>query len=185
MGAEDATVDVRLVHDDETEVVEEVAPQVVPGQDPDVEHVRVGEHEVGPATDLAPPLRRSIPVVDRRADSCEPELAERTGLVLRERLRRIEVERARVPVGGKCVEHRQVEGERLAGCRTRRDDHVAAAARRRIRLGLVPVELVDHAARERLPQCGVERGGEGRRSSLAGRLDREVGELFPFSNRVE
>ena len=67
--AEDAAVDVRLVDDDEAEVVEEVAPQVVSRQDADVEHVRVREHEVRPAADLAPPLGRRVPVVDRRADA--------------------------------------------------------------------------------------------------------------------
>ena len=66
--AEDAAVDVRLVDHDESEVVEEVAPEVVPRQDADVEHVRVREHEVRPAADLAPPLGRGVSVVDRRAD---------------------------------------------------------------------------------------------------------------------
>ena len=41
--AEHAAVDVRLVDDDDGEVGEEVAPGGVVGQDPDVQHVGVGE----------------------------------------------------------------------------------------------------------------------------------------------
>ena len=44
--AEDAAVDVRLVDDDETEVVQRVAPPIVVGQHADVEHVGVREDHV-------------------------------------------------------------------------------------------------------------------------------------------
>ena len=177
--AEDAAVDVRLVDDDESEVVEEVAPQVVPRQDADVEHVGVREHEVRPAADLAPPLGGRVAVVDRRADRGDAERAERARLVLRERLRRVEVEGACVPVGGERVEDRQVEGKRLARCGARGDDDVAAAPRRAVRLGLMRVELVDAAARERFPHSRLERGGQRRRPRLARGLGCEVGELVP------
>jgi hypothetical protein len=46
--AEHAAVDVRLVDDDDVEAVQEVRPRAVVGQDPDVEHVGVGEHDVRP-----------------------------------------------------------------------------------------------------------------------------------------
>jgi hypothetical protein len=177
--AEDAAVDVRLVHDHEAEVVEEVAPQVVSRQDADVEHVRVRQHEVRPAADLASSLGRRVPVVDRRADRGHAELAERARLVLRERLGRVEVERPRVPVGGERVEHRQVERERLARRGAGRDDHVAAALRRPRTRGLVRVELVDLAPRERVQYGGLERVGERRGSCLTRGLGREVGELVP------
>ncbi len=49
--AEHAAVDVGLVDDDEREVREQVAPARVVGQDPDVEHVGVGDHEVRAAAD--------------------------------------------------------------------------------------------------------------------------------------
>src|SRR5207253_3110471 len=67
--AEDAAVDVRLVDDDEAEVVEEVAPEVVAREDADVEHVRVREHEIRPAADLASPLGRRVSVVARPASA--------------------------------------------------------------------------------------------------------------------
>jgi hypothetical protein len=182
--AEDAAVDVRLVHDHEAEVVEEVAPEVMSRQDSDVEHVRVRQHEVRPAADLASSLGRRVPVVDRRADRGHAELAQRARLVLRERLGRVEVERPRVPVGGERVEHRQVERERLsrrgAGC----DDHVAAALRSPVRGRLVRVELVDLAPRQRVQYGGLERVGERRGSCLTRGLGREVGELVPDEELV-
>ena len=84
-----------------------------------------------------------------------------------------------MPVGGERVEHRQVERERLSGRRAGRDDHVAAAARGFVRLGLVRVELADAAARERIPHRRLERVGQRRRPSLARRLPAEVRELVP------
>ena len=145
MRAEDAAVDVRLVDDDEAEVVEEVAPEVVSRQDADVEHVGVREHDVRPAADLPAPFGRRVAVVDRRAHAGDAELRERTRLILRERLRRVEVERARVAVGGERVEDGEVERERLPRRGAGRDDDVAVA-RGRVRLRLVRVELGDAAA---------------------------------------
>ena len=172
--AEDAAVDVRLVDHDEAEVVEKVAPQVVPRQDADVEHVRVREHEVRPAADLAPPLGRGVSVVDRRADGGDAELAERARLVLGERLRRVQVEGARVPVGGERVEHRQVEGERLARGGAGRDDDVPAASRRRVRVGLVRVELVDPRRASASRRAGWSESGNGAVRASRARLGREV-----------
>ena len=92
--AEDAAVDVRLVDDDVGEVREHVAPAVVVGKDADVEHVRVREHEVRPLADLPAALRLGVAVVDRRLDARHLQLLERAQLVLGERLRRVEVDRA-------------------------------------------------------------------------------------------
>ena len=49
-------------------------------------------------------------------------------LILRERLRRIEVERAQLRLARERVEHGEVEGERLAGGGAGRDDEVPAGA---------------------------------------------------------
>ena len=51
VGAEHAAVDVRLVDHHQREVGEEVAPRAVVGQDPQVQHVGVGEDDVGAAAD--------------------------------------------------------------------------------------------------------------------------------------
>ena len=117
--AEDAAVGVGLVHHDPAEVGEEVAPALVVGEDPDVEHVGVGQHQVGAAADRRPLLARRVAVVDRLAQPRRAQLAELAGLVLGQRLGRVEVERARLRLAGDPVEHRQVEGERLAARRCR------------------------------------------------------------------
>ena len=92
VGAEDAAVHVGLVHDDVTEVVQHVSAVVV-GEHAHVEHVRVREDRVRPLADLPACLRRRVAVVDRRLEPLQPQLGETAGLVLREGLRRVEVER--------------------------------------------------------------------------------------------
>ncbi len=154
--AEDAAVHVRLVDDDVAEVVEHVSPEVVAREHADVEHVRVREDEVRPLADLPPLLVRCVAVVDRRLHLRDRERCEGARLVLRERLRRIEVDRAALRVGGERIEDRQVERERLAGRGSGRDDHVVAGARRRPGLGLVRVQLVDALPCERGVHGGVE-----------------------------
>ena len=99
MRAEDAAVDVGLVDHDDREVGEQVRPRAVVGQDPEVQHVGVGEHDVRAPADLRARLARRVAVVDRRAHlRAEAEGRERARLVLGERLGRIEVERARARV---------------------------------------------------------------------------------------
>ena len=114
------------------------------GEDADVQHVRVGEDEVGAVADGAALLARRVAVVDRVAQEARPQLGQLSRLVLGERLGRIEIQGARASVGGERVEHRQVERERLAARRAGRDDRVPLA-RGGVCLGLVRVELL-HAA---------------------------------------
>ena len=143
VGAEDAAVDVRLVDHDDGQVGEEVGPRGVVGQDPDVEHVGVREHEVRSPADGQALLAPGVAVVDRRAHLLgQPERVQRARLVLRERLGRVEVERACLGVGAQHLERGQVEAQRLAARRPGGDD------RRRLpgvaqRLRLVDVERVD------------------------------------------
>ena len=113
--AEHAAVDVRLVDDDDREVGEEVAPLAVVGQDPHVQHVGVREDEVRAPADLRALLARRVAVVDRGPDLLgQPEGVDRARLVLRERLRRIQVQRARLRVAAQDVERGHVEAQRLA-----------------------------------------------------------------------
>ena len=148
--AEDAPVDVRLVDDDEAEVREDVAPAVVVRQDADVEHVGVREDEVRPLADLPAALALRVAVVDRRPDALDLELVERPHLVLRERLRRVEVERAELGLLGERGEDGKVEGEALPARGPGRDDEVLSAAGGLPSLGLVRVERVDPASLEPL-----------------------------------
>ena len=178
MRAEDAAVHVRLVDDDVAEVREHVAPAVVVREDADVEHVRVREHDVRPLADLPAALARRVAVVDRRPEPLQPELGERARLVLRERLRRVEVERARLRLARDRVEDGEVERERLPGRRARRDDDVLAALRGLPRLRLVPEERGDAVRDERGGDARVEIVGERLEPRLARRLDSAVRDLL-------
>jgi hypothetical protein len=121
--AEDSAVDVRLVDDDDGEVREHVGPGGVVGEDADVEHVGVGEHDVGVAAEESARLARGVAVVDRRTDSlAQAEGGERARLILSQGLGRIQVESAGAGIAAEDVERRQVEAHRLAGCGPRRDD---------------------------------------------------------------
>ena len=132
--AEHAAVDVRLVHDHPGQVGQHVAPLAVVGQHAHVQHVGVGEDQVRALADRAPLLARGVAVVDRvaqeagrraaRACAPGPGPAPWSG---RGRAR------GRRAVAGERVEHRQVEGQRLAAGRAGGDDRVAAHRRPRAR----------------------------------------------------
>ncbi len=153
--AEDAAVDVCLVDDDPGEIGEHVAPLPMVGQHSDVQHVRVGEHQVRPGADRPPLLARCVSVVDGVSQEARPQRGQAAGLVLRERLRRVEVQRAGAPVVRQRVEHRQVEGERLPARGPGGDDRVTPACGG-VRLGLVRVELADASAGKRGRELGVQ-----------------------------
>ena len=181
MRAEHAAVDVRLVDDDVAKVREHVAPAVVVRQDADVEHVRVREDEVRPAADLPAPLARRVAVVDRGARARELERRERACLILRERLRRVEVERPQLRVARDRVEHGQVERERLSRRGAGRDDDVLAAPRRVPRVTLVEVQRVE---RKRVADAWVQVVRQRRKLRLARGLGREVRELLALDEIV-
>ena len=146
MRAEHPAVGVRLVDHHPLQVGQEVAPALVVGEHPHVEHVRVGEDQVRTAPDPRPVLTWRVAVVDRVAQVRQPELGQLPCLVLGERLGRIEVERARLRVDRQALQDRQVERERLPGGRSGSHDHVALSGLAE-RLVLVAVEAVDAGAR--------------------------------------
>ena len=183
MRAEDAAVDVRLVDHHVGEVREHVAPAVVVGQDADVEHVRVREHEVRPLADLPAPLGLRVAVVDRRPDARHLQVGERAELVLGERLRRVEVDRALLRLGGERVENREVEGERLPARRAGDDGDVLASRGCIPGVALVLVELGDASGLERSAHaCGCSVIRERRGASLARGLGADVRELLPLED---
>ena len=103
VAAEHAAIGVQLVDDHEPQVLEQLRPARMVRQDPRVQHVGVAEHDVRLAADRAPRVRRRVAVVGEDADlrigrARVDELDERVQLgelVLRQRLRRKQVERAR------------------------------------------------------------------------------------------
>ncbi len=182
--AEDAPVDVRLVHDDVGEVVQDVRPAVVMRQDAHVEHVRVAEDQVRPLAHLPAPFGRRVAVVDRGPDAGHLQLGQRAQLILRERLGRVQVERTPLRLGREGVEHGQVEGERLAARGSGRDDHVAAFARAVPRFALVRVERFDPSCRERVADAWMQVVREGSRTRTARGCDLGVRKLLALEQVV-
>ena len=140
MRPEDSAIDVRLVDDDIAEIGEHVAPAVVVRQQADVDEIGIREDRVRGGADPPPVLGRRVAVVERRPEPRKAVAGERPKLVLRERLRRIQVQDAGLPVARDRVENREVEGKRLAGRRPGRDENVLAAARGFPRRRLMGVE---------------------------------------------
>ena len=173
--SEHAAVDVRLVDDDVAEVREHLAPALVVREQPDVDHVRVGQDRVRPLADLPALVGRGVAVVDRRPQLRDAQRGQRAELVLRERLRRVQVEHTVLGRPHEVVEDRQVERERLAG-RGAGGDHEVLAPRGRVPRGaLVGVELRNA---DRRPDAWVELVRERCRSGLARGLVGAVGELL-------
>ena len=61
--SENAAVGVELVDHHVAKVLKEVHPLRVERQDSGVEHVRIGEHEVGPRAHGTPRVLRGVPVI--------------------------------------------------------------------------------------------------------------------------
>ena len=178
MRAEDAAIHVRFVDDDVAQVCEDVSPAVVVREDADVEHVRVREHDVRPLADLPASFRGRVAVVDRGPESLEPELRERSGLILRERLRRVEVERPDLRITGDRVEDGKVEREGLPRGGAGRDDDVLAALCRFPRFGLVSEERRDAGRDEGRRDAWVEVVGKRLERWLPRGLDARVRDLL-------
>ena len=164
MAAEDAAIGVQLVDHDVLEVLEEVHPLGVMRQDPRVQHVGIGQHQVRPRAHRAARVLRRVAVVGEHPHVGQrPRQLHQLGeLILRERLGGEEVEHPRLRLLHQRLEHGQVVAEGLAGG-GRRDHHEVLALGHRVEgLGLVRVELLDAARLERFHDAGVERGRKRR-----------------------
>ena len=140
VAAEDAPVHVELVDDDVPELLEQAIPLGVVGEDRRVEHVRVRDDDLARGADDGADGRGRVAVVGRGVDlevGRGREGAERRDLVLPERLRREQEERAGGRVVGERLQHRHLVAEALAGGRGRHDHDVLTGADRLDRLRLV------------------------------------------------
>ena len=182
--AEDAAVDVRLVDDDEPEVVQRVPPTIVMGQHADVEHVGIGEDHVRRAPDVRATLDGRVAVVDRRPQTADPETREPARLILRERLRRIEEDRPRRWIPRDRVQDGEREGERLARRGSRRDDDALPPGDGLPGLGLMCVEPRHAARAEPLGDGGVQFPRERLAPAGARRLGAAVGDLRSFQDGI-
>ena len=115
--AEDAPVGVRLVDDDELQAAQERPPGLVSGQDPAVEHVRVGHDPPGVRPGPRPLLVGGVPVDGGCTQTGQAQGAEPGELVVGQGLGRAQ------------VQDRRVRGARRP--RARRGPRSAPASRRR------------------------------------------------------
>ena len=128
--------------------------------------------DVRPLADLPASFRGRVAVVDRGAESLEPELRKRSGLILRERLRRVEVDRPDLRIAGDRVEDGKVEREGLPRGGAGRDDDVLAALCRFPRFGLVSEERRDAGRDEGRRDARIEVVREAARASAPVRARR-------------
>ena len=170
VAAEHAAVGVQLVDDDDPDLLEELEPLRVMREDRGVEHVRVRDHDLPGRADGRPDRRRRVAVVRRRRDRerARPgELGELRDLVLAERLRREEEERARRRVLRQRLQDRQRVAQRLARGGRRDDDDVLAGMDRLDGLRLVAVQRGDPAVLQPADDARVQPRRERRGDRLA------------------
>ncbi len=129
VAAEDAAVVVEFVDDDVLQVLEELDPLRVVGEDAAVEHVGVGQDDVPLGPDGPPCVLRSVAVVGEDPDLRRDELrdiVELRPLVLGEGLGREKVDGPARRIAHDGIQDRQVVAEGLSGGRGCHDDHVLA-----------------------------------------------------------
>ncbi len=161
-------VHVHIVQHDVAQRPQERCPAEVLREDPDVQHVGVGQEDPRLPPQPAALLRRRIPIVGARRDP-EPELVHRVDLILGQGLRRVEEQRPGVRIGEQRLGHGQQVAQRLAARGPRRHDHRLPGARGLQGFGLVreqprdpaPPERLLEQARERARECAVPRGPRG------------------------
>ena len=93
--SEEAAVVVHLVDDDVTEPAQEGRPARVPGEHGVMQHVGVGEHDVGVVAHPLALLARGVAVVGRDAQAIDVECIDPPTLVGSQRLGGTEVEHRR------------------------------------------------------------------------------------------
>ena len=150
---------VQLVDDDVAQVLEELHPFGVVGQDPLVEHVGVGHDHVGAGADGLAGVGRRISVVGERADVGPQRLHDGVQLgelVLGQGLGREKIESARVRLAKDRVEDGQVVAERLARRGRGHHHRVAAGAGGVVGRALMRVEAGEAARGEHLAQPRVQ-----------------------------
>ena len=163
MAAVDAAIVVQLVDHDVAQILEALRPAGVMRQDAAVQHVRIGQHDVGALADGLARVLRRVAVVGEGADVGAHRVdgaLEFVQLILGQRLGGEQIHGARVRIAQQQVQHRQVVAERLAAGGGRDDDRVGAGADQVEGFRLVGVEPGDAAALERGAQAGIERRRE-------------------------
>ncbi len=126
MTAEHAPQGVELVDDDVAQAHQERGPALVVREDAHVQHLGVGQHDVGVRADPRPFVGRRVAVVGRGDEVGHQPLAEAAELVLRERLGGEHEQRGVATAGDDRVDDRKLVTQRLARRGAGGDDDVAS-----------------------------------------------------------
>ena len=145
----------KLVDHDVAQVLEEARPLRVMGQHPGMQHVRVGQHDVGALPDGLAGILRRIAVVREGANAASHagnQALQLIELVFGKRFGREQVERAGLGVFRQRVQDRQVVTECLPARRRRGNDDVLAAGNLLPGFELMRIKLPDPSGGEGRPQ---------------------------------
>ena len=164
-------------------------------QDAEVQHVRIGEHQIGVVPDPAAGTLVSIAVVCFGTDRPQPQGVHGSELIGRQRLSGCQVEcgRARRFQGGPVIQpravdriqHRELVRQGLAGSGTRGNDRVLPAVGSLGRLNLVLPGQSDTQPCVRIDHIGMGPRGPRRLHGLAGRDLVDVDQLRRFGSTAQ
>ena len=159
----------QLVDDDKAQVLEQLGPPGMVREDARVQHVGIAQHHVRTRANRPPRVLRRVAVIGEHADRVGAltghqgrHLVQLRKLILRQGLRRKQIQAARGRIFQDAVEHGGVVAERFARGGGRDDHDVAAGQGVVDGIGLMGVQPVDAPRRKRLNQPRVERPGERR-----------------------
>jgi hypothetical protein len=177
---ENAAVRVDLVDHDVLEPREKARPLRVIGKNPRVEHVGIREEHFRLVAEPAAARGGGVAVIGARLkrDALRAHVPlQDPELILRERFRRIEVERAGLGILEKARENGNIVAEGLTARGGCDDDDIRAAPQTPHRLDLVHVELLDTGALENLREPFRKRRRELAEASRPRRNRVLVGDL--------
>ena len=173
---ENAPVDMQLVDDDVLQVAEELQPFGVVGENPRMEHIGVGHHDMALPADGPAGVVRRVAVIGVGPDVTAQFMDQAmhfVHLVLGEGLGGKQVEGAALRRFENPLKHGQVVAQRLAAGRGRHQQHMLPVPSFLDRFGLMAVELSDAPLFEDKTEAGVNPARKGGVTAFRGRKSPE------------
>ena len=170
MTAKHAAIRVQLIDHDVSQILKQPRPPRVMRQNPGVQHVGIRQDEMSLFADGFARVARCVAVVRENTESifeAAIQIVQFGELILRERLRRKKINRARVAVFEDRVQHRQVVAERFARSGRSHDDDVFAGVYGLGRRSLMRVRLANALRFICRHEIGMNPGREFRKLRLA------------------
>ena len=159
MSAEDSPVGMQFVNHHKFQILEEVHPLRVVGEDACMKHVRVRDHNIPPGANGLPSILRSVSVIGERGDQfSDPldEFLEFKHLILRKGFGREEIKCLRRRRLQLRAQHGKVITKGLPGGGWANDDDILSLMNRLDRIDLMGIELLDSLCFQSLPDDGVD-----------------------------